>query len=365
MAMCSPFGEPDHKTPDPMKKHVLLLLLSFAVVSSGIAQANDSVNFKLKKYMDRVEVHVGGELFTAYRFEPSLEKPVLFPIHAPDGTIVTRGYPIAPREKERVDHPHHVGLWFNFGDVNGFDFWNNSNAVPYERKAAYGRIVHRFIEKAETSGKDGLLKVKMDWMAPDNEQAEKLLEESTTFIFRAKDGVWMVDRITSLTAMKDSVVFSDNKEGMLAIRVDRAFEHPSDNPVIYTDKSGNSTMVAVLDNAGVTGWYQNSEGNEGLDAWGKNARWVRLTGTKDSSDCTLILMDHPVNINYPSLWHARGYGLFSVNNLGRQVYNRNLEKFQLILKRGESITFRHRFVVANGKLTPQEVETLYQDFTSE
>jgi hypothetical protein len=54
-----------------------------------------------------------------------------------------------------------------------------------------------------------------------------------------------------------------------------------------------------------------------------------------------------------------------VNNLGRQAYNRNLEKFQLILKKGESITFRHRFVVANGKLTPQEVEDLYEDFTSE
>ncbi len=335
------------------------------MVSSSIAQANDSISLKILKYKHKVEVRVNGELFTAYSFEPSLEKTILFPVHAPDGTIVTRGYPIAPRAKERVDHPHHVGLWFNFGDVNGFDFWNNSYAVGDERKGAYGRIIHRSIEKAETSGKDGLLKVKMDWMAPDNEQAEKLLEESTTFIFRAKDGAWMVDRITQLTATRDSIVFTDNKEGMLAIRVDRAFEHPSDNPVIYTDKSGKSTGVAVLDNKGITGWYQNSEGNEGLDAWGKNARWVLLAGTKDSSDCTLILMDHPENINYPSCWHARGYGLFSVNNLGRQVYNRNLEKVQLVLKKGESINFRHRFVVTNGKLSHKEVEDLYEDFTSD
>jgi hypothetical protein len=348
-----------------MKNHLLVLLLSLCVLSTSIAQNNDSISLKVQKYKDKVEVRVNGELFTAYSFDPSLEKPILFPVHAPDGTIVTRGYPIAPRSKERVDHPHHVGLWFNFGDVNGFDFWNNSYAVGDDHKGAYGRIIHRSIEKAETSGKDGLLEVKMDWMAPDNEQAEKLLEESTTFIFRAENGAWIVDRITRLTAAKDKVIFTDNKEGMLAIRVDRAFEHPSDNPVIFTDKSGKSSGEAVLDNRGVTGWYRNSEGDEGLAAWGKNAAWVELTGTKDSSDCTLVLMDHPKNINYPACWHARGYGLFSVNNLGRQVYNRKLEKFQLVLNKGESISFRHRFVVSNGKLSHEEVEKLYADFISE
>jgi len=347
-----------------MKQHMLILLVTFCVGSSVIAQNSEPAVLKILEDLDRVEVYMGGQLFTAYRFESSLEKPVLFPLHAPDGTIVTRGYPIAPREKERVDHPHQVGLWFNFGDVNGFDFWNNSYTVPGERKGAYGRIIHHSIEQAETLEESGILKLKMDWLAPDNEQAEKLLEESTTLIFRAENGTWMVDRITMLTAVKDSIVFTDNKEGMLAIRVDRAFEHPLEEPAVFTGASGNSTEVAVLDNEGVTGWYLNSEGDEGPDAWGKNARWVMLTGTKEGSTCSLIMIDHPQNINYPSCWHARGYGLFSVNNMGRQVYNRELEKFQLVLKKDESLTFRHRFVVANGNLTHQEVEELFVDFAS-
>jgi len=348
-----------------MKQHLLIIFVSIFAGSSAIAQKSEPAGLKILKDLDRVEVYLGGELFTSYRFEPALEKPVLFPLQAPDGTIVTRGYPIAAREKERVDHPHQVGLWFNFGDVNGFDFWNNSSAVPGERKGAYGRIIHRSIEQAETLEEIGILKVKMDWVAPDNEQAEKLLEESTTFIFRAEHGVWMVDRITRLTAVKDSLIFTDNKEGMLAIRVDRAFEHPLEEPAVFTDASGNSTEVAVLDNEGVTGWYLNSEGDEGPDAWGKNASWVKLTGTKEGSTCSLIMMDHPQNMNYPSCWHARGYGLFSVNNMGRQVYNRKLDKFQLVLKKGESLSFKHRFVVANGKLTQQEVEMLFADFASE
>ena len=318
------------------------------MASSVQAQKSDPVYLKVREDMDRVEVYMDGELFTTYMFEASLEKPVLYPVHAPDGTVVSRGFPIAPRENERVDHPHHVGLWFNFGDVNGYDFWNNSYAVPQERKQDYGRIVHRTIQKAETEEGKGILKVKMDWLAPDNRQAQCLLEENTTFIFSRNEGSRRVDRITSLTAVADEIVFTDNKEGMLAIRVDRAFELP-EGP----------------DNEGLTGWYLNSEGDEGPDAWGKNARWVRLTGTKEGSTCSLILMDHPQNINYPACWHARGYGLFSINNLGRQVYNKDLEKFQLVLEKGETFTFKHRFVVATGSLLPGEIEALFKDFISE
>jgi hypothetical protein len=50
----------------------------------------------------------------------------LYPLIADGGITVTRGYPLEPRPGERVDHPHHAGLWFNYGEVNGFDFWNNS-----------------------------------------------------------------------------------------------------------------------------------------------------------------------------------------------------------------------------------------------
>jgi hypothetical protein len=348
-----------------MKFHSLVILLGLCMCSSIIAQDIDSISLNVKRHQDRVEVLVNGELFTAYRFEATLEKPVLFPVHAPDGTIVTRGYPLSPRGKERVDHPHHVGLWFNFGDVNGYDFWNNSSMIPDERKGAYGRIIHRSIDQAETMGALGVLKVKMDWMAPDNEQAEKLIEESTAYIFRAEKGVWMVDRITSLTAATDSVIFTDNKEGMLAIRVDRAFEHPSNSPVILTDASGKATTEAVQDKQKLTGWYENSEGDEGLAVWGKNARWVKLTGTKGESTCSMIMMDHPLNINYPSCWHARGYGLFAINNLGRQVYNRELEKFQLILEKGETLTFRHRFVLVSSNISLQEVEAIHMNFISE
>ena len=45
-----------------------------------------------------------------------------------------------PRPGERVDHPHHVGMWFNYGDVNSLDFWNNSTDIPAEKKSGFGII---------------------------------------------------------------------------------------------------------------------------------------------------------------------------------------------------------------------------------
>jgi len=46
---------------------------------------------------------------------------------------------LSPRG-ERIDHPHHAGLWFNYGNVNGFDFWNNSDAIKPENRAKMGTV---------------------------------------------------------------------------------------------------------------------------------------------------------------------------------------------------------------------------------
>ena len=68
---------------------------------------------------------------------------MLYPCARANGTLVTRGFPLEPRPGERVDHPHHVGLWFNYGDVNGVDFWNNTEALSPAERAKMGSIIHR------------------------------------------------------------------------------------------------------------------------------------------------------------------------------------------------------------------------------
>ena len=91
----------------------------------------------------RVDITIDGQPFTAYLWPSTLKKPVLFPLMAADGLDVVRGFPLAPRPGERVDHPHHAGIWFNYGDVNGFDFWNNSDAIKPEDRGKMGPFINK------------------------------------------------------------------------------------------------------------------------------------------------------------------------------------------------------------------------------
>src|SRR5690349_5340595 len=99
----------------------------------------------------RVDVTIGGAPFTAYVWPERLRKPVLYPIRSAKGTLVTRGWPLDPRPGERIDHPHHVGLWFNYESVNGVDFWNNSDALKSEDAAKMGTIFHRRIVSSKSA----------------------------------------------------------------------------------------------------------------------------------------------------------------------------------------------------------------------
>jgi hypothetical protein len=69
-----------------------------------------------------------------------------------DGITVTRSYPFKLIAGERTDHPHHTGIWLNYESVNGLDFWNNSTAIPVEKRDHYGTIIHQQIVSKKASG---------------------------------------------------------------------------------------------------------------------------------------------------------------------------------------------------------------------
>ncbi len=120
-----------------------------APLASLVAGSNKPVQIAVKESDRRVDVTIGGQPFTSYIWPTTLKKPVLYPIRTAKGTLVTRGFPLDPRPGERIDHPHHVGLWFNYGDVNGVDFWNNSDAIKPDRKGKMGTIVQKAITVAK------------------------------------------------------------------------------------------------------------------------------------------------------------------------------------------------------------------------
>src|SRR5690554_7804793 len=117
--------------------------------------------------------------------------------------------------------------------------------------------------------------VTADWV---DSHGNVLLTEETTFLFNGTDAERVIDRTSVLTAQGQDVSFTDNKEGMLGIRMARELEHPSDKAEKFTDANGIPTQVPSLNNEGVTGMYRGSNGLTGDDVWGTRGEWVNLSG---------------------------------------------------------------------------------------
>jgi hypothetical protein len=341
---------------------VVTFLLGWLVAGADSPRpAGGEVRLVPDEAKQRVSVLIEGRPFTDYIYPDTIKKPVLYPLRTAEGKLVTRGFPLEPRPGERVDHPHHVGLWFNHGDVNGLDFWNNSDAIKPERRSKMGTIRHRKIVAAKGGADQGELEVEMDWFSPNG---EALLRERTRFVFRGGPGWRSIDRLTSLRALGANVLFRDNKEGLIGLRVTRALEAPSTKPEIFTDASGKPTRVAKMDNTGVNGVYLSSEGKKGDAVWGTRGHWCVLSGRVEGGPVSVAILDHPDNPGFPTYWHARGYGLFAANPLGRKVFSEGKEELNFSLPPNVSVTFRHRVLILSEILTGERAESEYQEFAA-
>lgn len=292
-----------------------------------------------------IDIRIDGKYFTSFLYADSLLKPVLYPLLTAKGTFVTRGYPLAPRPNEYADHPHHLGHWFSYGSVNEIDFWNNSSAIPANEKMRYGFIKLQKINEL-TSGKVGKLSIESLWIA---HYGDTLMRENSTFVFGALDSTtWYFDRIITLSVIKQNIRLYDNKEGMFAIRVAHELEQPTQSPNLAVGKDGKITKEPVLLNETVTGKYTNHEGVEKDAVWGKRAEWVKLEGNIGQERISIAILDNKQNVGSPAYWHARGYGLFAVNNLGEKIFTEGKKERKYMLSLKQPVTFKFRMIIRTG-----------------
>ncbi|HEY9340602.1 MAG TPA: PmoA family protein [Hanamia sp.] len=323
-----------------------LSLLAIACFSVAFAQKQEKVKLVKSAKENKIDIFIGDKLFTTFMYPDNLEKPVLYPVHAANGTVVTRGFPLNTQPNDPTDHPHHLGIWFNFENVNGLDFWNNSFAIPKEKKHLYGWIHTDKILKT-SGGTKGVLSYHANWT---NQQKRVLLEESTRLEFSGTKHQRIIDRVTVLKA-DTTVTFTDAKDGMLAIRLAHALQIPTNKDQQFKDDKGNVTVVKGGADNIPTGNYITSEGKQGDEAWSTRARWCKVYGKMGNDSISITIIDHPENINYPTFWHARGYGLFAANPLGERIFTNGKTFKDLQLKKGESVTFRFRIIVDEGSET--------------
>ena len=327
-------------------KYIAIFFLATISFYTSFTQTKQQVKVVKVNNENKVDVFIGEKLFTSFIYPDSLEKPVLFPVHAANGTIVTRGFPLDTQPNDPTDHPHHIGMWFTFENVNGLDFWNNSYAIPEEKKHAYGWIKTDHILQT-TSGTKGILSYHANWT---NQSKEVLLEETTRFEFSGTSNQRIIDRITKLKASVH-ITFTDAKDGLLGIRLAHALQIPTGKDQEFTDNKGNVTVVKGGTDKIANGNYLSSEGKLGDSVWSTRARWCKVFAKMGKDSVSVTIIDHPLNPNYPTFWHARGYGLFSANPLGEKIFTNGKSAKNLQLKKGESVSFRFRIIIDEGKNT--------------
>jgi hypothetical protein len=154
-----------------------------------------------------------------------------------------------------------------------------------------------------------------------------------------------IDFTITLKAIDQDITVTDTKEGMFAVRVAQ-------------------WMIEKQ-----TGRYLNANGDT-MEAgvWGKRANWVRLQGEKDGKKYGIAILSHPKGVNSPTWWHARGYGLFSVNALGQLDFEKERKApsptpFNLTIKSGQKALFRYRVVLYDGDMDKAKIDDLYREFT--
>jgi hypothetical protein len=221
------------------------------------------------------------------------------------------------------------------------------------------------IVSARSGAKRGELTTESTWITGAN---EKILAETTRYVFARRGEARSIDLVVTLKAL-DRVVFNDDKEGLLGMRVARWLESPEEKGGTFTDAKGNATQVSAAANlpgvAPPTGEYLTSEGVKGEAVWATRGRWCSLTGHNGDHTDTIAIFDHPGNPGHPTYWHARGYGLFAANPLGVSIFDPKQAAFKFTLEKGQSVTFRYRVEIYPRTVTSEELNKDADAFAAE
>ena len=335
----------------PLSISIVILAVIFSISCSSKSRKQVQkeqglkITFVEHNTNKRIDVMINGKLFTSYRWPDNICKPILYPILTSSGTEITRGFPIKPRIGERTDHPHQVGMWLTYGNVDGNDFWGNGSHGLGTRNPNGGVIKHLSVDKLTEGADEGLMVTTESWT---DTSGKELLAEKTEYHFIAKGSTLIIDRITTLTAGDKEVSMPDTKEGMFGIRVARQLELPLEGDITLYSADGHPTKVKDMSNEGISGDYRSSEGVTGLDVWGTRAKWMDLFGNIGGEKISLVICDHPKNPCHPTYWHARGYGLFAANPFGWDDFTKGEEQLNFNIPAGKSVTFRYRVIISSG-----------------
>jgi hypothetical protein len=297
---------------------------------------------------NEISVWIDGAPYTTFYYGPEVAKPYLYPLRAPSGIRVTRGYPMDTQPGESLDHQHQRAVWFAHSGVNGYDYWNNEFSYKGDKM---GHIFVTSIDKAQGGAKTGEIDATAEWRQPDG---KVVLIENRKMIFHAGGPNRVVDFDFTLTA-KEQANFEDEKDGVFGIRVASELEE--------ANAPGTRTQPKEPLRTGIMTCADGKQ--KEAQCWGTRADWMDYSGSVQGEKVGIAILDYPENPGHPTYWHARGYGLFAANIFGRsQFTNKKEPSGAMTLKPGEKMRFRYRVVIHPGTLADAKIADLYKEYAA-
>lgn len=338
-----------------------LLVLAALFFLPRLVRAED-VSATVEK--DVIEFKEGAQVVAKYAYGPAVAKPYLYPVLAPNGVSLTRGYPVekAPGDAT-TDHVHQKSVWFCHGDVipegielkvkaankadKGVDFWSESK--DREGRPRHGTIRCVKVDQPVRVAKNHVrVATRNEWVTPDG--VTIMDEDRVIHFLDLPEGRLFAFDIT-LKATVCPIVFGDTKEGSFGIRVNDAMRPSQKTGATVTTAEGKTVTPPVKDN---------------LSIWGHPAAWIDYSAKIDGKEAGVAVFDHPKNP--PASWHVRAYGLNAANPFGRAhsgfPSQKGKEDLYKIPKGGE-LKLKYAVYAHDGDAKTGKVAEAYAEFKKE
>jgi hypothetical protein len=327
----------------------MLLRYAFVVGLLALYTTAGADDVKLTPLADRVRVEIGGKLFTEYVFGDGASRPYCYPVLAPDGTPLTRDFPMKTTEGEESDHPWHRSLWFAHSVMNGVDFWNEAGGDLGRSPKDKGRSEHVTLVRV-ASGPQGSLTTSNRWVHPNG---TLICTDERTLKFGGDTAGRCLDYDITLHALADKpLLLGDNKDGTMAVRLAQWLTAP--HKANGVERGGTGHMVTA-------------RGDVGNAAWGKRADWCDYYAAHNGQTYGIAIFDHPENLRHPTWWMVRSYGLFAANPFGWHDFE-NLKnephKGDYTIPAGGSLTLRYRFFFHLGDTKVARLAERYAEYAA-
>lgn len=300
-----------------MKQILLSLSLALTLAAgSALAQAQ-KVN--AVRIGNRIDVTIGGQFFTSYRFEEDEKYPFFFPVNGPkSGGSVT--------SMRNGTYPHHSSLFFGCDRVNGGNYWQEG----LER----GRIVSVGARVVQTGGEKAVIVDECIWKRPDADAPIK--DKRTITVSAPVPGLYVLDFDIEMEMLLDVTILKTN-HSLFSARIAEDL----------TVRQGG-TMV-------------NSEGDKGeKETFGTPSPWMDCYGVRKTGTEGIAILQHPSSRWYPSRWFTRDYGFMSPTPMWWPANDQELR-----MCKGEKVKLRYRVLVHEGDTAQAGIAALFDAYCKE